>query len=230
MRGKLIVIEGGDGSGKTTQLMLLDQGLRKAGYAVENMHFPKHESQFGKVVDAYLRGELGKKEDLPSEFIAMLYMSDFYDSKKYMEELLEKGTIILLSRYFSSTLSFQVALEKKEKEFVWNWIRLVASRLPQPDLVIVLDVPINISKKFLDNINRAETYKRGEKKDQHETDLVFQQAVREEYERNIKRLYWTRVKCYEKGEMLSIDKIHALVWKETMDTITGGKKLNGFFQ
>ena len=103
VRGKLIVLEGGDSSGKSTQLRLLTEKLESEGKEVVHMHFPKHEISFGKVVDAYLRGEYGDKKNIPPEFIAMLYMTDFYESKKDMEKMLDEGKIILLSRYFSST-------------------------------------------------------------------------------------------------------------------------------
>lgn len=230
MKGKLIVLEGGDGSGKSTQLELLSAGLRKKGFDVVNIHFPKHESRFGKVVDAYLRGELGSKDILPPEFIAMLYISDFYESKKAMEEMLEQGKMIVLSRYFSSTLTYQVALEKNnsKKDGLWNWVNFVCSRLPQPDMVLVLDVPLQVSKKFLENVNRAEGYKKGSKKDQHETDMAFQQAIRVEYERNIIRNGWKRIKCSENNSLLSIEEIHARVWKEVEDCLSEKPRLKPF--
>lgn len=229
MLGKLIVIEGGDGAGKSTQMELLVEKLKKEGREVAFLHFPKHDSKFGKVVDSYLRGEFGSKDALPSEFIAMLYLSDFYESKKMMEELLVKGTVIVLSRFFSSTLTYQVALEKKEKDSVWEWIRFVSSRLPQPDLVIVLDVPLRVSKKFMENADRAEGYKRGAKKDQHESDLRFQQLVRDEYERNISRLGWKRIDCTASDKLLSIEEIHKKVWGEVGKCLKEGKSLKQFF-
>jgi len=228
-KGKLIVIEGGDGSGKSTQLELLTNKIKSSGREVEHIHFPKHESRFGKVVDAYLRGEFGSKNILPPEFIAMIYISDFYESKHHIEDSLAQGKIILLSRFFSSTLTYQVALEKKNKDSLWDWIRVVCSRLPQPDLVMVLDVPLRVSKKFMDNENRAESYKRGAKKDQHEDDLDFQQAVRDEYERNIKRLGWKRVKCYDAERLLGIEEISERVWKEVEDALNRPHGLKGFF-
>lgn len=229
MRGKLIVVEGGDGTGKKTQIDLIIKRLQAQGTSVEYIHFPKHESRFGKVVDAYLRGELGSKDILPPEFIAILYISDFYESKQYVEDALASGKTIILSRFFSSTLNYQVALEKNDKESLWNWIRVVTSRLPQPDLVLVLDVPIAVSKKFMENANRAESYKRGEKKDQHEADLKFQQLVRDEYERNIKRLGWKRVDCTDGKNLLSIESIHNKVWAVVSDCLKESVSLKKFF-
>jgi len=214
LKGKLIVIEGVDGTGKSTQLKLLMERIQKEGFAVENIHFPKHEISFGKVVDAYLRGEFGQKENLSPEFVAMLYMTDFYESKKEMEIMLAEGKVIALSRFFSSTLTYQVALEKSDKETLWEWIKAACMRLPQPDLTIVLDVPQSFSDKLMDNANRTEEYKKGAKHDQHESDKEFQRAVRAEYERNIQKSGWKRVNCVENDSLLSPEKIHELVWNE----------------
>ncbi len=229
-RGKLIVIEGADGTGKKTQLDLVCKKMESMGRKLEHLHFPKHDNQFGKVVDAYLRGELGSKDVLSPEFIALLYITDFYESKLHIEKALDEGKDIVLSRFFSSTLNYQVALEKKNKDSLWEWIRLVTSRLPQPDLVIVLDVPIAVSHKFMDNANRAEGYKRGKKRDQHEEDLNFQQLVRNEYERNIKRLGWVRVDCTDGKNLLPIEAISGKVWKEVSACLNEGRTLKKFFR
>jgi len=77
-------------------------------------------------------------------------------------------------------------------------------------------------------VNRAEGYKHGVKKDQHETDLKFQQAVRDEYDRNIKRSGWKRVKCYDKDRMLPIEEIHAKVWEEVKACMEGKAELKKF--
>jgi len=215
VRGKLIVLEGGDSSGKSTQLKLLTEKLEKEGKEVVHMHFPKHEISFGKVVDAYLRGEYGDKKSIPPEFIAMLYMTDFYESKKDMEKMLDEGKIILLSRYFSSTLSYQVALTPdNEKDEIWDWIKQVCTRLPQPDLTLVLYVPVEYSVKLLDNAENAESYKQGAKRDQHELDIEFQKDFMKEYDRNIEKLNWTKLDCIEKDNLLSIETIHNKVWEK----------------
>jgi len=220
VKGKLIVLEGGDSSGKSTQLKLLTEKLEHEGKEVVHMHFPKHEVSFGKVVDAYLRGEYGDKKAIPPEFIAMLYMADFYESKKDMEKMLDEGKIILLSRYFSSTLSYQVALTRdEEKEEVWDWIKQVCARLPQPDLTLVLYVPVEYSIKLLDNAENAESYKQGAKRDQHETDIEFQKDFMREYDRNIEKLNWTKLDCIENNALLSIGSIQTKVWDEIKKVI-----------
>ncbi len=220
MKGKLIVIEGGDSSGKSTQLKLLSERLEKEGKKIKHMHFPKHEVSFGKVVDAYLRGEFGDKKELPPEFIAMLYITDFYETKKEIKESLEKGEIILLSRYFSSTLTYQVALAKEEeKEEMWEWIKNACSRLPQPNEVIVLYVPIEYSQKLLDNEENAEAYKKGCKRDQHESDMEFQKNFMKEYDKCINKLGWKKIECVKNGKLLTIEEIHEKLYCVVEKTI-----------
>lgn len=215
VRGKLIVLEGGDASGKTTQLKLLVSKLESEGKEVVNMHFPKHDISFGKVVDAYLRGEYGDKKLIPPEFVAMLYMSDFYESKNEMNKLLDEGKTIVLSRFFTSTLTYQPALAKdSDKESLRNWIYNVCERLPQPDLVLVLYVPAVIANNFLDNANRAESYKQGAKKDQHESDFEFQKNYMLEFDKAIDKFGWKKVDCVKDNTLKSIDIIHSLVWEE----------------
>ncbi len=215
-KGKLIVLEGTDSCGKSTQLRLLIEKFEKENIPFIHMHFPKHEISFGKVVDAYLRGEYGKKEDLAPEFISMLYMTDFYNSKLEMEKILSEGTNILLSRYFSSTLTYQVALAPdSEKEELWKWIKSVCVRLPPPDAVLVLSVPPVLTEKLLDNAGRDEAYKKGATKDQHETDIDFQKRVFTEYERNISKSGWVRINCIENEALCAIEPIHEKIWSET---------------
>jgi dTMP kinase len=214
-RGKLIVLEGTDSSGKTTQYNKLVERLKSEGKEIVSYHFPKHGNLFGEVVDDYLMGKFGKKEDLSPEFIAMLYMTDFYNSKKEMDAVLDQGKHIILSRFFSSTLTYQVSLAKKEdKARVWDWIVNVCSLLPQPDLTLVLTVNPEISKKLLDNDNNAEEYKKGLKKDQHETDVEFQKNVFKEYLRNIELLNWKKIDCVENDLLLPIEKIHEKIFSE----------------
>jgi len=214
LRGKLIVIEGGDASGKSTQLKLLVENLKNEGQDVVNMHFPKHDISFGKVVDAYLRGEYGDKKSLPPEFVAMLYMTDFYESKNEMNRLLDEGKTIVLSRFFTSTLTYQTALASdEEKESVRSWIYSVCERLPQPDLVLVLYVPAIVAKNFLDNANRAESYKQGAKKDQHESDFEFQKNYMLEFDKAINKFNWVKLDCVKNGTLKSIEEIHSLVWE-----------------
>ena len=222
MKGKLIVLEGTDSSGKTTQYNELVKKLNENGKEIVQYHFPKHGNLFGEVVDNYLMGKFGKKEDLSAEFVAMLYMTDFYNSKKEMEQVLSEGKHIILSRFFSSTLTYQVALaDGDKKEETWQWIKKVCERLPKPDLTLVLTVDPEVSKKLLNNDNNAEEYKKGAKKDQHEDDLDFQKAVFAEYMRNIEKSGWDQINCVKDGKLLSVEAIHEKILEKVNEVIEG---------
>jgi len=100
---KLIVVEGGDGAGKSTQLDLLCKRLESAGRVVEHLHFPKHESRFGKVVDAYLRGELGSKDInetvgryIPFEMVKM-EGKDGLPAKEALELVYDLGGLMVMA-------------------------------------------------------------------------------------------------------------------------------------
>jgi dTMP kinase len=207
MSGKLIVIEGADGTGKSTQVELLISSLLNENLPVVTLHFPKHSSLFGKTIDDYLDGKFGPKESLSSEFISMLYLTDFYDSKKNLEDLLNQNKIIILSRYYSSTLTYQVALEKENKLQLYDWINSVASRLPKPDLVLVLNVTQEYSEKLMDNVDRSS-------RDQHEKDFLFQKEVRNVYAKNIEKFKWKEIMCVKNNNLLAKDEIQKLILDE----------------
>jgi dTMP kinase len=216
LKGKLIVIEGGECSGKSTQLKLLKKNLESVGREVVTIHFPKHGVSFGKVVDAYLMGDFGDKNKIPPEFISMLYMTDFYEALYDLNKALNEGKIVLLSRYFTSTLCYQVALANDEnKEQLWNWIKETCSLLPQPDKVFFISVPLKYVKNMLENENRSEEYKRGKKKDQHESDFEFLAKLEKEYEKNVSRLGWEKVECFEGDNICSIEKFEKIIFDKT---------------
>lgn len=212
MRGRLIVFEGLDASGKSTHARMLVERLNKAGFSAVFLEFPKHGVGFGKVVDAYLKGDFGSKNSLSVEFISLLYLCDFYESKKFIEDLLSSGVIVVLSRFFFSTLTYQVALEPIDKDSVRQWIMDASSRLPVPDLVLFLDVPFDFSQGFL----QKKDLDGGLAVDQHESDSVFLREVYEEYHQNLVRFGWRRIACSEKNNLLRVDEISGLIWQEVV--------------
>ncbi len=210
MRGKLIVLEGPNASGKSTHAQMLVERLNKAGRSAVFLQFPKHGVGFGKLVDAYLKGDFGSKDALPVEFISLLYLCDFYESKKNIEDLLSKGLIVVLSRFFSSTLVYQVALERDDKASLWQWVMNASSRLPKPDLVLFLDMPFEFSQVLLQKQNSGKLVI----VDQHESDPIFQRAIYDEYCRNVIRLGWKRIVCSKKNNLLGVSEINELIWHE----------------
>jgi dTMP kinase len=144
-RGKLIAIEGIDGSGKNTQVRLLQHELTTRGYSVYSTSFPQYESWFGKMVGKFLNGELGPLDKVDPHFSALLYAGDRFEAKSRIVEALNRGAIVLADRYVASNLAHQTARVPAEKraDFL-SWIEQLEYGiydLPREDLVLYLRVP-----------------------------------------------------------------------------------------
>jgi len=211
MKGRIIVFEGTDASGKATQAKMLFERIRKAGKRVEFGSFPRYSEFFGSLVGRYLSGEFGSKEELPAEFCSLLYSLDRYHAKKEIEAKLKKGIILVFDRYFTANYGFQPAKFKQEKqrnEF-FEWMKAVESRMPQPSIVFFLDVPIQLSQKLMKGKDRSKQYRKGKTKDIHEIDSSYQKRVREMFlflckkEKN-----WVRINCVKGNKLRSREEIH----------------------
>jgi len=144
-RGKLIAIEGIDGSGKNTQVRLLQHELTSRGHSVYSTSFPQYESWFGKMVGKFLNGELGPLDKVDPHFSALLYAGDRFEAKSRIAEALNRGAIVLADRYVASNLAHQTARVAAERraEFI-SWIEQLEYGiydLPREDLVLYLRVP-----------------------------------------------------------------------------------------
>src|SRR5215469_17624391 len=106
-RGKLIAIEGIDGSGKRTQVALLTAALRERGHSVFATGFPQYDSWFGKMVGQFLNGELGPLDSVDPHFTALLYAGDRYEARTKLETELSNGQVVLVDRYIGSNLAHQ---------------------------------------------------------------------------------------------------------------------------
>ncbi len=185
VKGKLIVFEGTDGSGKATQAKLLFEKLQHKGFVSELVSFPRYSERLGALVGQYLAGDFGSKESLSPEFVAMLYALDRLDFKKELERKLEMGVMVVCDRFSASNFAFQGAkFEKKseQEEFI-KWIRVVESRLPKPFKTIFLDLPPVAASKLLEGADRAKSYRKGALKDVHESDLEYLNRTYQIYRR-----------------------------------------------
>ena len=143
-RGKFIVIEGIDGSGKRTQIELLVRALEAKGVAVAQIGFPNYEQFFGKLVGQFLNGDFGALEDVDPHFSAMLYAGDRLQAAPGIRADLDAGKMVLADRYIASNLAHQGSRVPREKrgEFL-AWLKKLEYEiyaLPPEDLVIYLRV------------------------------------------------------------------------------------------
>jgi dTMP kinase len=183
-----IVIEGLDGAGKSTQLQLLGDFFLSKGKPFESMHFPRTDSPFfGELVARFLRGELGKLEQVDPYIVALLYAGDRRDAAAILNGWLNDGKTILLDRYVYSNIAFQCAKlsEAKSQKRLRDWIYDLEFNyfgIPKPDLNIFLDVPFEftVSKLTKHRLGKDRDYLKGSA-DIHEENLNFQEKVREIY-------------------------------------------------
>ena len=185
---KLFVIEGVDGSGKSTQIKLLTEYLRKKGLETEFLHFPRMDAPyFGELIARFLRGEFGSLDQVDPYLIALLYAGDRKDAAVMIRNWLDNKKIVLLDRYTYSNIAYQCAKidDEASQDKLMEWIlRLEFEHfaIPKPDLNIFLDVPFSFTeKKLLSGRSGADRNYLNGTKDIHEESLNFQKKVRDIY-------------------------------------------------
>ncbi|MBI1973883.1 dTMP kinase [Candidatus Micrarchaeota archaeon] len=216
-----LVLEGLDSSGKKTQIDLLVDKIKTLGKPFERIDFPMYDTTMGKMVASYLRGELGKKEELSPESAAMLYMLDRYQFRDRLQKMLDDGKIVIANRYTQSNLAFQGAkLSGTERWHFIKWMEDSESRLPQPTLVVYLDMPPEAAMQLA---HGDRDYLPGKKYDIHEEDIAYQNEVRKVYLELAKRKGWLVVRCAEQtGKAWRIrppQEIHEDLWKRVSTII-----------
>lgn len=185
---KLFVIEGVDGSGKSTQIKLLTDYFRNIGHDCEFLHFPRMNAPyFGELIARFLRGEFGSLDQVDPYLVALLYAGDRKDAGKLIQNWLDDKKIVLLDRYTYSNIAYQCAKIPDEpgRDKLMNWIlRLEFEHfaIPEPDLNIFLDVPFTFTeKKLLSQRSGDDRNYLDGSVDIHEESMNFQKKVREMY-------------------------------------------------
>ena len=203
-----VVIEGLDGSGKSTQINLLKEYLAKNNIKYQYVHFPRTNAPvYGELIARFLRGELGSISTVDPYLVALLYAGDRNDAKSPIREWIDSGYFVLLDRYVISNIAFQCAKldSAKERDKLKKWIldlEYSYNKLPVPDLNLFLDVPYDFTRKQL-SVSRTgddRHYLEG-RNDIHEADLEFQRRVRDVYlslENNDKN--YKVLRCYNKEQ------------------------------
>jgi dTMP kinase len=184
----LFVVEGLDGSGKSTQVAMLRKHLEERCGKVEYIHFPRYDAPvYGDLIGKFLRGGFGSIDAVHPQLVALLYALDRHDAAPSMRKTLSEGGTVLLDRYVYSNIAYQCAkvADKAEREELRKWIldtEYGFYDLPKPDLNIFLDVPSGFVKSQLtsDRDGADRSYLEGHK-DIHESSLAFQEKVRKVY-------------------------------------------------
>lgn len=220
-KGKFIVIDGTDGSGKKTQTGLLVSALKKLGYKVKTIDFPQYEKNFfGKMVGRYLSGEFGGASEVSPYLASILYAGDRFETKEKVEKWLEDDNIVIADRYASSNQIHQggkIKDAKNRKEFL-KWLdelEFKIFKIPRPDMIVYLDMPVEISLKLLEN-KSAQSRKKylGGKKDVHENDSHLQDAKKAAIEIVKKSNNWVKINCAKGGQPLPPEEICEMILKK----------------
>src|SRR5665648_622417 len=217
MKGKLIIIEAGDGSGKATQTEKLFQRLRLEKFMVKKIEFPNYASESSALVKMYLNGEFGIDPDTISPYIASsFYAVDRYASyKKEWEMFYHDGGIILADRYTTSNMVHQAAkidnVSERSKFIEWLYdFEYNIFGLPVPDYVVFLDMPPEFSLSLLaKRASKASDVKQ----DIHEADEQYLRKSYNNANRIASKYHWHKVSCINNNSLKTIDEIHEEVYK-----------------
>ncbi len=215
-RGKLIVIEGIDGSGKRTQVDLLARALSKHGAPIMRISFPRYEGFFGKLVARFLNGEFGSLASVDAHFSALLYAGDRLESRPALEAALASGKIVLADRYIASNLAHQgarVPPEQRDEFIAWlKQLEYGVYGLPAEDLVLYLRVPAVEAHRLAGErgAHRAREYTNLHR-DLQESDIAHLEAASAVYDGLARQPHWTRIECFDStaGALRAPEAIHA---------------------
>jgi dTMP kinase len=154
-KGKLIVIDGIDGSGKATQVRLLSERFKKLKIKHKTIDFPRYSSNFfGKLIGEYLSGIYGDFTQVDPRIASVLYAADRAESSAQIKKWLDEGYTVIADRFVSANQIHQggkIKDPKERKEFL-NWLEVMEHKIfktPVPNLVIYLDVPFEVSQAWL---------------------------------------------------------------------------------
>lgn len=221
MSGKLIAIEGTDGSGKATQTKLLVDRLKQNNVSVTTLAFPQYGKKSAGLVEEYLNGKYGTPENVGPFTTSLFYALDRYDASFAIKQELAKGTIVVLDRYVDSNAGHQggkIANPTQHSHYLeWLYdLEFGILGIPKPDLVMILHVPVEIGNRLIDQKAKREYIQNEKIRDTHEADLGHLKHAEESY-------LWLAehypenhilIECVEEGKLLSPETIHEEIWNE----------------
>ena len=219
--GKLIVIEGTDGSGKSTQFRCLTERLSREGREFKTLVFPQYAEPSSALIRMYLGGEFGSNPtDVNAYAASAFYAVDRFASyKKVWGDYYEQGGLIVSDRYTTSNAVHQTSKEPPERrqEFL-KWLyefEYDKLALPRPDLTIYLDVPTAFTEKLL----RSREASTNTQADIHEKDMAYLATCREMGRAAAQFYGWTVIECVRDGAMRSIEDIHEEIYRHVKNKL-----------
>lgn len=214
MAGKLIVLEGIDGSGKSTQFKLLTERLRREGFPFLHVTFPRYSESSSALLRSYLGGEFGSKPEDVSAYAAstFFFVDRFASYKTDWGEFYRNGGLILCDRYTTSNAIHQGAkLPEAELPAFLDWLYDFEFRLmelPRPDVVLYMDIDLATCMEQM-RLRQERTNTKG---DIHEVNPDYLSACLKSGDAAADRLGWNRISCINDGSMRSIESIHEEIY------------------
>lgn len=221
--GKLIVIEGTDGSGKSTQFRLMTEHLQQDAVAFKRIVFPRYQEESSALIRMYLGGQFGSKpSDVNAYAASSFYAVDRYASFKMdWGQWYTDGGLVVSDRYTTSNAVHQASKEPADKqEQFLHWLydfEYSKLQLPRPDLVIYLDVPTDFTEKLLRH-READT---NTKADIHEKDMQYLATCRKIGKKAAEFYGWTVISCVKDDAMRSIEDIHEEIYRYVKACLEG---------
>ena len=219
--GKLIVIEGTDGSGKSTQFKLLTQRLTREGRDFRLIVFPQYSEPSTALIRMYLGGEFGQRPgDVNAYAASAFYAVDRYASfKKVWGNYYNGGGLVISDRYTTSNAVHQASKEppeNRQRSLKWLYeFEYDHLGLPRPDLTLYLDVPTDFTEKLL----RAREQDTHTKADIHEKDTQYLATCRRMGAFAADYYGWTVISCVRDGKMRSMEDIHEEIYRHVRNCL-----------
>ncbi|MFA6427130.1 MAG: dTMP kinase [Candidatus Magasanikbacteria bacterium] len=218
-KGLFIMLEGTDGSGKSTQTNLLVERLKQERQQVEQISFPQYGKPSAALVEDYLNGKFGSAEEVGPYRASILYAVDRFAASEQIKKWLSENKIVIANRYVASNMGHQGGKIKnpaeRQKYFDWNYdLEYTILGIPKPEVNIILHVTPDISQQLVDKKGDRE-YLKGKKRDIHEDDLHHLADAEQAY-LDIAKHYpeFTLIECVQNNNMLPPDIIHKKIWSE----------------
>ena len=218
-KGKLIVIDGTDGSGKATHTDMLMERLAREGRGnlIKKTDFPQYKTYSAFFVEKYLRGEYGALDEVGPSRASLFYALDRYDASFEIRQWLEEGVTIISNRYASSNIGHQAGkiTDPEERDRCIAWIKEIEYELlgiPKPDINILLYVPPKMGQRLV-GMKQKREYARGKKRDIHEADLGHLKKASDAYLYVAEKEGWKVINCMDKrAKLRGKEDIHQEIW------------------
>ena len=210
--GKLVVIEGTDGSGKETQHSLLLEYLSKNKVEFASFDFPQYgKTFFGDFAGRFLNGEFGHFSRINPYLASFPYAADRWQSKDKLWQAINDHKLVICNRYAPSSIYQAVKVKASERKKFFEWVDTLEYEvfgIPKPDLIIFLYVPLAVAQTLIAKKNKR-PYLIGKTKDQYEKNVNYLRKVEKMYLEIVNsNKNWVKIDCVEDGSILSRDIIH----------------------